>query len=223
LRANLFALDASLAPDLADVDLGPFLASREMPASIARAHGGASPILSAAKAVDPPDDGLPVALEQVIARLRPSPLQDQVVGHSSTTISERLTAHCRDPRRAALATPSRSTGNEQFGSVDAVARAVARDARAPACPRRLYSSVLYLETPLARQATLMTDVHALAHDVRLLIERGPTTATTRSRGAAQRLQRSVEQRTAKGPTRVSYNATALRSCADAAPVRLRED
>jgi hypothetical protein len=168
VRSNLFALDASLAPDLETVDLGPFLASRKSPPSIAVRHtvGLADP-LDGGEVVDAPDDGLPVALDQVIARYGHRHFKIKLSGVVDDDL-ERLTrvaATLGELHGYAVTLD----GNEQFGDVESV-RALWRSMRARRALARLVASVLYIEQPLSRQATLTTDVHALAHDVRLLID-----------------------------------------------------
>ena len=212
VRSNLFALDASLAPDLADVDLGPFLASREMPASIAARHtvGLADP-LDGGEAIDPPDDGLPVALDQVIARYGHRHFKIKLSGIVDDDLERltRIAATLGELHGYAITLD----GNEQFGSIEAV-RALWRAMRGRRALARLVSSVLYLEQPLARQATLTTDVHALAHDVRLLIDEADD-----SYDAFPEAQHSgysgVSSKNCKGPYKSLVNA--LR-CA-AAPTR----
>ena len=168
LRSNLFALDASLAPDLEDVDLGPFLASRTSPSSIAARHtvGLADP-LDGGGVVDPPDDALPVSLDQVIARYGHRHFKIKLSGVVDEDLDRltRIAATLGELHGYAVTLD----GNEQFADVESV-RALWRSMRGRRALARLVASVLYFEQPLPRQATLTTDVHSLAHDVRLLID-----------------------------------------------------
>jgi hypothetical protein len=168
VRANLFGLDASLTPDLANVDFGPFLARCELPASIAARHTiGLDDPLDANEIARRPSDDLPVSLDEVIARYGYRHFKIKLSG----VVEDDLERLARIARSLGELHGYAVTldGNEQFHDADAV-YALWRAMRGRRPLARLVASVLYLEQPLSREATLSTDVHALAHEVRLMID-----------------------------------------------------
>jgi hypothetical protein len=203
VRTNLFALDASLAPDLETVDLGPFLASREMPASIAARHTvGLGDPLDNGEVVDDPDDGLPIALDQVIARYGHRHFKVKLSGIVDDDLERltRIAATLGELHGYAVTLD----GNEQFTDVESI-HTLWRAMRGRRALARFVASVLYLEQPLPRQATLTTDVHALAHDVRLLIDEADESYDA-FRHAQRRGYSGVSSKNCKGPYKSFINA-----------------
>ena len=168
IRANVPRVDAALAPDLRDFAFDVFLAGLEPAPAIAARHTvGLVDPLSAADVTARPDDDLPVALDEVIARYGHRFFKVKLSGAATADV-ERLVriAAVLDARREYAITLD---GNEQFESVDAVREfwsAVAGDPRV----RRLAASTLYLEQPLPRELALAADVHSLAQCRPLVID-----------------------------------------------------
>ena len=168
VRANLFALDAVLAPDLVTVDLQPFLAHLETPASVAVRHtiGLVDPI-DETDIVERPADDLPVTLDHIIARYGHRHFKVKLSGDVDLDL-ERLTriAGALGELHGYAVTLD---GNEQFDDVETV-QELWRAMRRRRSLARLVASILYFEQPLPRDLTMLTDMRALAHDVRLLID-----------------------------------------------------
>jgi L-alanine-DL-glutamate epimerase-like enolase superfamily enzyme len=119
-----------------------------------------------------PDDGLPVALTQVIARYRNRYFKIKLCGDVEADIA-RLTqiAAVLDPLADYRVTLD---GNEQFADVAAVAHFVDALVREP-CMARLRDATLYLEQPLARSIAFDTGVHAVATAMPLIIDESDAT------------------------------------------------
>ncbi|MEO5764243.1 MAG: mandelate racemase [Casimicrobiaceae bacterium] len=210
VRANLFALDAALAPDLADFDLDAFLASRAPAPWLAARHtvGLADPLV-AADVVERPDDGLPVALDEVIARYGHRHFKLKLSGAPGDD-AQRLAriASVLDALPQYVVTLD---GNEQFESADAL-HALWRELRAAPALARFAASVLYVEQPLPRDLTAATDLRAFARDAPLLIDEADDTYDAFPR-AWRNGYAGVSSKNCKGPYKSLVNAA---RCAAAA-------
>jgi hypothetical protein len=166
LRANLPGITHELAPDLRGFAFAAFLDSLAMPDSIAVRHTvGMLDVLAGNGAAS--DDGLPAALDEVIARYGVRHFKLKLRGDSAADI-ERLAAIAAILDRLPEYTVTLD-GNEQFPDVHAVAMLVAGLRRDPRL-RRLANATAYLEQPLPRDMTLATDAHEIAAAVPLLID-----------------------------------------------------
>jgi hypothetical protein len=170
VRTNRMGLDAATAPDLAEFDLGLFLAGLSPAETLHARHtvGLADPITTAEI---PPaerlEDGLPQSLEQAVAAYGHSHFKLKLSGRADADL-DRLAriASVLDTLPHYRATLD---GNEQFAEAGPV---VAFWDRFAADPRlaRLRSAVLFLEQPIARARALAEPIHALAERVPVEID-----------------------------------------------------
>ena len=163
VRANLPGVTAKLAPDLHSFDLHAFLAALVLPEAVAVRHtvGMLDTLVANAGGGQDggPNDGLPVALDDVIARYGARHFKLKLRGDPPADI-ERLAAIAavldRLPHYAVTL-----DGNEQFPDGHAVAALVA-SLRSDARLRRLSAATLYLEQPLPRDLCLSVDLSSMA-------------------------------------------------------------
>ncbi len=175
LWLNLPGIGSELTPDLAQFDFDAFLAARPQLTTLRVRHtvGMTDPLTQ--DDVDPaaqPDDGLPVALTDVIARYGNRYFKLKLSGDLPSDIARLIRiADVLEPLADYRVTLD---GNEQFADADAIT--AFRDALF-AEPRlaRLCSATLYVEQPLPRALTLTTDLHLLARDVPLIIDESDDT------------------------------------------------
>jgi hypothetical protein len=175
LWLNLPGIGAELAPDLAHFDFDAFFTALPALTAIDARHtvGMADPLGEAE--IDhgsAPDDGLPVALTDVIARYRNRYFKIKLGGDVDTDL-----ARLRRIAEVLESVPDyRVTldGNEQFADAQALA-AFQRALQADPKLARLRAAVIYLEQPLSRAVALDTDVRALAYDMPLIIDESDAT------------------------------------------------
>ena len=170
LWLNLPGIGPELAPDLAHFDFDAFLSARPSLTTLHVRHtvGMLDPLTQDDVDVDAdPDDGLPVALTDVIARYRNRYFKLKLAGDTPSDISRLVRiANVLEPLADYRVTLD---GNEQFGDADAIRTfhdALFNEPRLA----RLRSATLYLEQPLPRAVTLTTDMHLLARDMPLIID-----------------------------------------------------
>ena len=173
IRANLPRIDATLTPDLRDFAFDAFLDALEPASAIAARHTvGLLDPLSSADVATRPDDDLPVALDEVIARYGNRFFKLKLSGGVRRDV-ERLTCIA-----AVLDVPAKYAvtldGNEQFESVDVV-REFWQAVRAEPRLSRLAAATLYLEQPLPRDIALASDMRELAHYAPLVIDESDAT------------------------------------------------
>jgi len=173
LNANLPGIDAALAPDLAGFAIDAFLRSLASPASIAARHTvGLLDPLVANDAANRPADSLPFTLAEVIAHYGHRYFKVKLRGNPDADIARLVAiAGVLDALPGYAVTLD---GNEQFPDVAAVNAFVAQLRRTPALGR-MAAATLYLEQPLAREATLAVPVRA--HELPLLIDESDDTYT----------------------------------------------
>jgi hypothetical protein len=203
VRANLPALDASLAPDLGRFDLDAFLAALTPASTLAARHTvGLVDALEGSRVKMRPDDDLPVALDEVISRYGHRHFKLKLSGDPAGDV-ERLTRIA-----AVLETlPTYAVtldGNEQFADVAGIAE-LWRSMRATPALARLVASVLYLEQPLPRDLSMAVDVAALARDVPLLIDEADDTFDAFPRALLCGYT-GVSSKNCKGPYKSFVNA-----------------
>jgi len=169
VRGNLLGITDATAPDLAGFELGRFFSRlTPLPKLSVRHTIGLADALRAAD-LDPAqrcDDGLPQALDQVIAAYAHRFFKIKVSGQPEEDV-ERLAA-------IAWLLGSRDykvtlDGNEQFESAGAVSDFLGRIDRDPRL-QRLRASILFFEQPIARATALSTSVAAVAERVPLEID-----------------------------------------------------
>jgi hypothetical protein len=175
LWLNLPGLGADLTPDLAHFDFDAFLSSLPALTSIDARHtvGMMDPLTTDEIDDDAaPDDGLPVALTDVISRYRNRYFKLKLRGDVAADIARLM--------RIASVLDSLSEyritldGNEQFADMHALASF--HDALL-AEPRlaRMREAILYVEQPLPRAIALDADVHAFARSIPLIIDESDAT------------------------------------------------
>ncbi|HKU88130.1 MAG TPA: mandelate racemase [Casimicrobiaceae bacterium] len=175
LWLNLPGLGAELTPDLAHFDFDAFFSALPALTSIDARHtvGMADPLTEdEIDRASAPDDGLPVALTEVIAHYRHRYFKLKLGGDVDADI-----ARLRSIAQVLESVPDyRVTldGNEQFADPQALA-AFQRALLAEPALARLRSAILYLEQPLPRAGALDTDVRALARHMPLIIDESDAT------------------------------------------------
>ena len=174
MRANAAGIDsARLAPDLAGFDMDAFLAGLEPRFETALRHtiglldplGPEDPVSSA--------DGLPRALDEVIAVYRPRYFKLKLCGEVDADLA-RIRRVARVLDRTVESYHVTLDGNEQFAAVDD-AMALWRSVLADTDLARFASSTLWIEQPLSRDVAERTDVHALAALEPVLIDESDAT------------------------------------------------
>jgi len=204
LRANLPGLDARLTPDLAGFDLRGFLARLPAPDSIAARHTvGLGDALLAEEIDAPLDDGLPQALDQVIAAYGHRYFKLKLSGDPAadlarlTRIVAVLDAHASG-YRATL------DGNEQYSGVEPLAELLDGIAALPALAS-LRAGLLFVEQPINRAEALRADVSVLAARVALEIDESDADIDSYPRAQALGYT-GVSSKSCKGFYRAVLNA-----------------
>ena len=173
IQNNVPGIDATLTPDLREFAFAAFLDALLPVSTIAVRHtvGLLDPLASSDVAARP-DDDLPVALDEVIARYGHRHFKLKLAGDGAQDI-ERLAqiAAVLDTLPQYAVTLD---GNEQFDFVEAV-HDLWRAADAEPRLARLSSATLYLEQPLPRELALSADVHELARFKPLVIDESDAT------------------------------------------------
>jgi len=175
LWLNLPGLGADLTPDLAHFDFDAFLSSLPALTSIDARHtvGMMDPLTS--DDVDDeaaPDDGLPVALTDVISRYGNRYFKLKLRGDVAADIARLVRiALVLEPLGEYRITLD---GNEQFADMHALDSF--HDAlRAEPRLARLREATLYVEQPLPRAIALEADVHAFGRSMPLIIDESDAT------------------------------------------------
>jgi hypothetical protein len=207
MRANLPGMaPADLAPDLRGMDFDAFLRDLRPRATVHARHtvGLVDPI-TAADQTDATrvNDGLPETLEEVITEYGHTYFKLKVGGDVRADLA-RLTAIAAVLDRADAPYHVTLDGNEQYGSVDAMAELWTAMERAPAL-RRLVASTLFIEQPLSRAVALDVDVSALGARRPVIIDESDgeigSVVTARARG-----YRGVSTKSCKGFYKSVINA-----------------
>jgi len=170
IRRNMPGIVAPASDtDLAGLDVSAFLTALRPARDIAARHtvGLVDPI-SAADVSERVNDGLPEALEEVVARYDHRWFKLKVAGDARADV-ERLAAIARVLDKEAEPYYATLDGNEQYhdtGGVLDLWRRMKADPRL----RRLAQSVAFIEQPIARNAALSEDVSALAAEKPVIID-----------------------------------------------------
>jgi hypothetical protein len=161
VRDNLIGLTAETAPDVDGFDLDGFLSRLKPAPTIAVRHTvGMVDMLTAAETAGRRlDDGLPESLEEAIAAYGHRYFKLKVSGAVGADIA-RLSGIAAVLDRIPEPYFATLDGNEQFKSADAVAELWRRIGEEPRL-KRLKSSILLIEQPIARDRTLSEPVHEL--------------------------------------------------------------
>lgn len=204
LRANLAGLDTRTTPDLAGFDLGRFLSRLPAPDRIAARHTvGLGDVLRASDIAVPLRDGLPQALDQVIAAYGHRYFKLKLSGDPQADLTRlgqivAVLDHCAPGYRATL------DGNEQYSGIPALAELLDGIAAHPALSS-LKAGLLFIEQPIARATALETDMSALATHVALEIDESDGDMDAFMQ--AQKLgYRGVSSKSCKGIYRALLNA-----------------
>jgi hypothetical protein len=185
LWLNLPGLGADLTPDLAHFDFDAFLSAFPPLTSIEARHtvGMADPLTE--DEVDhelAPDDGLPVALTEVIAHYHNRYFKLKLCGEPAADIARLV--HIASVLEPVADYRITLDGNEQFTDIhrlDAFRDALFAEPRLA----RLREAILYLEQPLPRAIALGTDVHEFARAMPLIIDESDATIDAFPQARAQ--------------------------------------
>lgn len=205
MRTNLPGMTAALTPDLTASELGAFLATRRLPASIwARHTVGMTDPLTDGEIAAPLNDGLPQSLEAVIAAYGNRYFKIKVGADSEASVAQlvRIAAildHSGMDYRVTM------DGNEQFTETAHLAGLFDRIA-ATAELRRLWASTLFVEQPIARDRALSEPVHALARIKPLVIDESDADLEVFPRAHSLGYA-GISAKTCKGVYRALINAT----------------
>lgn len=199
MRENLAGMAPhAIAPELDGFDFARFLAALSPTDGIAVRHtvGLADPILTAdRKPEERVGDGLPETLEEVIAAYGNRYFKLKVGGDAEADIErlERIASVLDGVGERYFVTLD---GNEQYGDA-ASAAAFLRQAKARPRLERLFSSALYLEQPIRREAALAEPVAELAAMLPVIIDEsdGEMSAFPRARALGYA---GVSSKTCKG-------------------------
>ena len=194
-----------LTPDLAPYDLDGFLASLRMSPSIQVRHtvGLADPIAGGGAV----DDGLPNTLAEVIDAYGHRAFKLKLGGEVASDVARlrevaSVLDRIGDPYRVTL------DGNEQYDEMAGV-EALLDEVAGHAELGRLNDSILFVEQPIAREATFETDVSTLRLDKALLIDEADDTLDAFPR-ARELGYRGVSSKSCKGLYKSLLNAARCR-------------
>lgn len=158
MRANLAGMGAALG-DFEGFDFDGFLAGLRPASRIHARHTvGLVDAISRADQAERLDDGLPETLEEVVQAYGHRYFKLKVGGQVDADL-DRLQAIAAVLDRASGPYHASLDGNEQYDSADGVAELV-RGIRATPALRRLWSSILFIEQPIARKLALDVDLRA---------------------------------------------------------------
>lgn len=216
LQRNLFGIDATLTPDLADFDLAGFLKNLQPKRQIALRHtvGMLDPLAEADLPVGKRlNDGLPETLEGAIASYGLRFFKLKVGGNIDDDL-KRLRAIAAVLDRQAAPYQASLDGNEQYDDAQFDnARGIAalwRTMQAEPALRRLCGSILYIEQPIKRAAALERPVDSLSAQVPVIIDESDADYDVFP--SARKLgYRGISSKTCKGVYRAVLNAARCRA------------
>ena len=158
MRANLAGVGPALA-DFGGFDFGAFLAGLQPAARIHARHTvGLVDAITAADRQERVGDGLPETLEEVVQVYGHRWFKLKVGGNVEADL-DRLQAIASVLDRAPAPYHASLDGNEQYDSAEGV-QALVRGIRATPALARLWSSILFIEQPIARKLALDVDLRA---------------------------------------------------------------
>lgn len=194
--------------DLLAFDMEEFLAGLKPRKTIAARHtvGLVDPILSS-EIKEPVGDGLPESLEQVVERYGHRWFKLKVSGDVFADL-ERLGAIAFVLDRIAEPYQATLDGNEQFANAGEMLRLWQKIRSHPRL-KRLASSIVFVEQPIARSQALAGDISALAEDIPVTIDESDDSLEAFPR--ARRLgYTGVSSKTCKGLYKSLLNAARCR-------------
>jgi hypothetical protein len=171
MAANLPGINAELTPDLAEFDLGQFLASRKALSTVQARYtvGMLDPLDDADLTPDDRlNDGLPETLEQVVDFCGVRYFKLKIGGDLEADI-DRLRGIARVLDARAPGYQSSIDGNEQYRDRDSLAELMRRISGDPELAG-LRSSLIYMEQPVAREVAADLDVSDMAGEFPLLVD-----------------------------------------------------
>ncbi|OGA13532.1 MAG: mandelate racemase [Betaproteobacteria bacterium RIFCSPHIGHO2_12_FULL_69_13] len=170
IRKNLPGIAApSWQADIAEFDMGGFLASLAPGAEIAARHTvGLADAVRARDLKDRVHDGLPQTLEEVVARYGHRWYKVKLSGDPAADM-ERLTAVALVLERVAGDYHTTLDGNEQYGDVEGVIELLRRVASLKKLAR-FAASIAFIEQPVRRSATMVQHVARLAEEKPVIID-----------------------------------------------------
>jgi L-alanine-DL-glutamate epimerase-like enolase superfamily enzyme len=171
IRSNLPGIvPADVADDLADFDMGGFLARLRQRRSIHARHtiGMLDPLTAADQEGRRLDDGLPETLEEAIAAYGLRYFKIKVGGDRAADL-DRLIRIAEVLDRLDGGYRATLDGNEQFDDAEGMA-ALWSDMTAETRLRRLVHSILFVEQPINRKLALERDIGVLARCVPVEID-----------------------------------------------------
>lgn len=206
LQQNLFGIDAALAPDLAGFDIAGFLKALRPVQQIAARHtvGMLDPLAEAdLPAGQRLNDGLPETLEGAIATYGLGFFKLKVGGNLQADLS-RLKAVAAVLDRRTESYQASLDGNEQYDDADGIA-ALWQAMQADPALRRLCASILYIEQPIKRAATLSQPLGQFGIEVPVIVDESDADYDVFP--AARDLgYRGISSKTCKGVYRAVLNA-----------------
>jgi len=161
----------SLTPDIADSDLGPFLAGLVPAPSIEVRHtvGLVDPLTAADRpAAERVNDGLPETLEEVVSYYRGRYYKLKVGGDIRADL-ERLSRIAAVLDAGAGDYRTTLDGNEQYDDVEGIVELWRKVEETPALAR-LAKSTLFIEQPIKRAVALSRSVEPLARHRAVIID-----------------------------------------------------
>jgi hypothetical protein len=170
VRSNVVGFDlARFLPEFSGFDVDAFLGGlRPAPEIHARHTVGLVDPITSADQRERIDDGLPETLEDVVTAYGHTYFKLKVGGDVGADVA-RLTAIAGVLDRSAAPYAVTLDGNEQYESVDDAVELW--DALTRSAPlRRLVSSVLFIEQPIARKTALLHDIASLAERRPVIID-----------------------------------------------------
>lgn len=206
LQRNLFGIDATLTPDLAEFDLAAFLNGLQPTRRIAVRHtvGMLDPLAEADLAADSRlGDGLPETLEGNVTAYGLRFFKLKVGGNVDEDL-KRLRAIAAVLDRQVEPYQASLDGNEQYDDAAGIA-ALWQAMQGEAALRRLCASILYIEQPIRRAVALEQPVDGLSAQVPVIIDESDADYDVFP--AARKLgYRGISSKTCKGVYRAILNA-----------------
>jgi hypothetical protein len=170
VKANRLGLGAATATDLEGFDFGKLLDSLKPASSIHARHtvGLVDAITRAETDGKRIDDGLPESLEEVVAAYGHRYFKLKVAGKIDSDI-ERLSGIAAVLDKSAAPYHATLDGNEQYRDIDEVIALWRRIGEEPRL-KRLKSSIMFIEQPIARARALSAPVKSLSDEVPIEID-----------------------------------------------------
>jgi hypothetical protein len=170
VRDNRIGLDATTAPDLMGFDFDRLLVNLKPAASIQARHtvGLVDALTRAETQGERIDDGLPESLEEVVDSYGHRYFKLKVAGRIEADI-ERLTGIAAVLDKFPAPYHATLDGNEQYRDIEEVIALWRRIGEEPRL-RRLKSSILFIEQPIARDRALSAPVKVLSDEVPIEID-----------------------------------------------------